>query len=876
MSRAAFAMLVFLGFSFESAQALPASSWTTGIKKVLIIPVRFTDQVGPSDVPNGSGYLSGWGNVTNGTATADINNFFVRQSYGKCSFVFTVLPEINMGVSYTNYNGVYPPTTIPKYTAWSEPGSFADDVRAKARQAGVTAGNSALYDTDNYDLDIVAAGFIPGQGTIGSGLSHGKGIFATTFKALSHEICHNLGLSHANGMSRASFYSPLKNNTFYFDAYGDVFDLMGFKDTAPIPLPPDREVNVFWKNMLGWLPDAQIINDTNSGTYRLYAFDQGSIEAGKYYGMKIVRDASRTYWLDFRQAITNADAVWSQNGLEVHFGGESIAATAGQTSLLDMTPGSRGLSGTSYATMHDAPLAIGRTYSDAEANLHITPIKKGGTTPESLDVVVNHGPFPSNAAPALFITPTNVTLNAGVLQTFTATASDPDADTLAYYWEFDDPAEQGGSKSGGTNPDSRLSTQGSHAWTRNGDYFVRCTVTDMKGHTTITSAKVTITNGVAGILTISGVVKDDHGIPLAGAVVNNFKATNPVVLYGATNFAASGETGSDGKYMVQLPAIGAATYNLSVLYQGYSFSCSVNGGAIAITSSSVTNVDFTLLRATRTISGAVVVAGRSYEPTTDGPLTVTTGAQTVSATSGSWQMTVTDGSLVNLTATPSNATYTVLNYFPNPYFVANDFNLLHFDVKIPGRMPEVGFTTNSARSDDTVGTINIPVTMTLPAGSNTWVADQAVYYWIDGSGTAEYGVDYKMSGGAFTFYGSTVPTTKLIPLKIIHNSVPKNKTVVIKVGPASSIVNMGPINTFTYTISNAPPQITGVAVTNGNFNLSWFGAAAARYTIQSTPSLSPIAWTNRSPHTNMTGVDGTMTRSIAVGASSEFFRVKTE
>ncbi len=874
-----FALLLLFGLMSNGAIAgAPFATWTTGIKKVLIIPVRFTDQVGPSDVPGPGGYLSGWGNVTNGTALTGISNFFARQSYGKCILQFTVLPEINLGVSYSNYNLPYGTTGISKYTQWSEPGSLADDVRARARQVGVSAGNPALYNTDNYDLDIIACGFIPGQGTIGSGLTHGKGVFATTFKALSHELCHNLGLFHANGVSRASGYSPLKNGTFYSDAYGDVYDLMGFKDTAPIPLTPDREINVYWKNVLGWLPDDQITNPAASGTYRIVAFDQGTLESGKSYALRCVRDASRTYWFDFRQAITNVDAVWSQNGLEVHLGGESFSATAGQTTLLDMTPGSRGLPGSTYATMHDAPLAIGRTYSDAEANLHVTPIKKGGTTPESLDVVVNHGPFPGNGTPTLSISPTNIFLGAGITQIFSAAAIDPDGDTLAYYWEFDDPDKAGGTEAGNSNPDSRLAIQGSHAWTRNGENLVRCTVTDLKGHSVTTTAKVTITNGSAAILTISGVVKDENGNPLAGAVVNNFKATAPnAVAYGAANFAGSGETGADGRYIVQLPSIGANTYNLSVLYHGYAFSCSVAGGAIAVTSASVANVDFTRIRTNRTISGAVVVAGRAYDPATDGPLTVSTGGQSVPATFGSWSMTIADGSLVNLTATPVNAGYTVLNYFPNPYLVANDFNLLHFDVKIPGLMPEVAFASSGAASDDSVGSVNIPVALTLPPGSNSWVAEQSVYYWIDPSSTAEYGVDYKMSGGQLTFYANTVPSPRLIPLQVIHNSVPKRKTVIVKMGPASSIVNLGPITTYTYTIGNPGPQISGFALTNGTLKLTWPGSDAAHYTIQSTPTLLPPMWTDFAPHTNLPGVDGPMTRSISLGAAANgFFRLKIE
>lgn len=174
---------------------------------------------------------------------------------------------------------------------------------------------------------------------------------------------------------------------------------------------------------LTWLTDANIITPPTSGTYRIYAFDQGTVSAESNYALRIPRDGSYTYWFDFRQAITNfPDAKWSQNGLEVRYGGESPRASSGATMLLDMTPGSRGYITTNFiglgpyfATMHDAPLQIGRTYTDAGVDLHVTPIKKGGTAPESLDVVVNFGPFlPANRAPTASISPATLTLAADV------------------------------------------------------------------------------------------------------------------------------------------------------------------------------------------------------------------------------------------------------------------------------------------------------------------------------------------------------------------------------------------------------------------------------------------------------------------------------
>lgn len=791
--------------------ANPPATWTTGHKRVLVIPVRFTDQAGPSDAPNAQGYYSGWGNITNGTTAAAINAFFQRASYGKLSMEFTVLPEINLGVSYTTYNATYGTSGISKFAAWDEPGSFADDVRAKARQVGQALGQLALYDSDNYDLDFLFCGFIPGQGTLASGRAFGKGIFGTTSLALAHEFGHNFGLQHANGISRSTFYSPLKGGTFFTDTYGDVFDLMGWKNTSPIPLPADRDVNPYWKWQLGWLPDANIATPGVSGTYRIHAFDQPTLEAGKNYALRVVRDPSRVYWFSYRASITNTEAIWSNNGLEVRIGGESVPATSGHTTLLDMTPGSRGLANIPsvtnipYATMYDAPLAIGRTYSDNEANLHVTPVKKGGTMPESLDVVVNFGPFPGNVAPTVSIAPATITIAAGVAQTFTATAADANGDTLSYHWEFDDPDALGGNAAGNTNPDARLSTQGSHTWTRSGTFLARCTVTDMKGGKTIASASVTVTGGTAALRTVSGIVKDELGNPLAGAVVNNYKGGSPnLVRYGATNFIGSSETAADGKYVIHVPTNITGMLYPTVMHQGFVFTNANAGGAVGVYSASVANLDFTRVRTNRTVSGGVYVAGRGYNPATDGPLTVNVNGQNITATGSGWSTTVADGTPLNITASSGTQGNSVFGPFPNPYVAVDDFNLLHLFLNVPGLMPQVGFTTNSARSDDTVDTVNIPVTLALPPGSNSWPAPQFIYYWLDPSSTAEYGVDFKMAGGSISFSGGQVPAPYLIPLKILPTGQPKSKTVVIKLGPASSIVNMGPTTTFTYTITNPP------------------------------------------------------------------------
>ncbi len=68
---------------------------------------------------------------------------------------------------------------------------------------------------------------------------------------------------------------------------------------------------------------------------------------------------------------------------------------------------------------------IGRTFSDAQAGIHITPVAKAGTTPEAMDVVVNVGAFPGNLPPTLTLNASATTITAGGTVNFTADADRP-------------------------------------------------------------------------------------------------------------------------------------------------------------------------------------------------------------------------------------------------------------------------------------------------------------------------------------------------------------------------------------------------------------------------------------------------------------------
>src|SRR5439155_645160 len=104
----------------------------------------------------------------------------------------------------------------------------------------------------------------------------------------------------------------------------------------------------------------------------LYAHDGADVKGG-LRGLRFTRSATQNYWVQFRQLFTTkallngVQLLWTGNGNE-------------HSQLLDAQ-----LKGSST----DNALVIGRTFSDTNLGLYITPIGKGHTVPESIDVVVN-------------------------------------------------------------------------------------------------------------------------------------------------------------------------------------------------------------------------------------------------------------------------------------------------------------------------------------------------------------------------------------------------------------------------------------------------------------------------------------------------------
>jgi hypothetical protein len=201
--------------------------------------------------------------------------------------------------------------------------------------------------------------------------------------------------------------------------------------------------------------------------------------------------------------------------------------------LLDYTPGSSN-------SQNDAPVLVGRTFSDTAAGIHITPVVRAGTPP-TMDVVVNVGTFPGNAAPTGTLAASSTTVPRNAPVTLTVSATDGNGDPLAYGWVFDD---------GTIAPNAASVTK---SWSTAGTKLVQCVVSDMVGGTTTVSTTITVSS--VSVFSVSGTVTA-AGQPLAGVLVSDG--------------TRSATTNASGAYTIA--GVPNGTYTLTPSRSGFTFS----------------------------------------------------------------------------------------------------------------------------------------------------------------------------------------------------------------------------------------------------------------------------------------------------------------
>jgi hypothetical protein len=435
----------------DTAAAVPVG-WNVGSKRLLVIRADFPDAAGETV-----------SDAQINTSVAAASAFYQDVTNGLASLSVTILPGV---YRLPNSRAYYVDTPF----ALSDVGT---DVTKRALDYDVANGGTGVYDPNRADRWLVVFPKLPATGYAGVGTIGGRGIWMNgNFDAgtVAHELGHNNGVYHSHSW-HVSTGAPFATTGEHVE-YGDIYDVMGQR-----PELTNAHFNTAQKEILGYLPAAAITSVADNGTFRLYRHDHRDAS-----GIRALKIPSLTYdyWLEYRRAApANFSATQTtalQNSVQLRWGNRPYFAPGYGIYLLDMNPDLPG-------DMSDAGLAIGRTYTDTEAGITITPLATGGAAPnEYIDVKVEFGGLNGNRNPVIASTAPGTSLVARTDVNFAATATDADGDTIQYRWDFGDKR---------TNP--QTATQ-SHRWLKGGAYTVSAVAIDGKGGRSAVSYPVTVTD----------------------------------------------------------------------------------------------------------------------------------------------------------------------------------------------------------------------------------------------------------------------------------------------------------------------------------------------------------------------------------------------
>ena len=583
------------------------SPYTEGRKRAIMFRVAFSNLPTPDITSN---QLV--------TVHAGVDTYWRINSYGKTSLAElqrgSEIVQVTLSTNYQFYD--------------DQAGPFRDAVRAAATAQGV--------DLSKFDFDIVYSGsgrpsfsfgglgFVGGPGSWVVGASRG---------ITAHELGHNLGFPHANYWDTGgqSAIGPGGNQE-----YGDPFDVMGGGGIDDGNGPGHYVSKFKWR--IGWMLDADFPRLTAaSNTVRIYTHDNPDSRGIR--GVRFRRDDSMDYFLEFRQRYTGIR--WLMNGIGLRWG----SASGSSSQLIDTTPGT-------VDGKNDSPIVIGRTFSDTNSPVHITPLAFANTYPPSIDVRVNIGSFPGNVAPRLSLAASTDATGLGGPVTLTANATDPNNDELAYFWDLGDGTVN-------TN-NSPVIIAG---WTTAGEYKVQCVVSDMKGGTA--SESIIVTVGAPASFTISGRVLY-KGAPLPNVLV---RATSSRFAY----------TDSDGSYTIT--RLAAGSYTVSALLYPHTFVNPFFSNPVTV-GPNAANIDFIGVDAPQN-NASLVATGAVWRylatGTDPGALWMTSGFNDAAWPSGPAQLGYGDGDEGTVIGfgPDSNNKYPAY-YFRRSFNVANPSALTNF------------------------------------------------------------------------------------------------------------------------------------------------------------------------------------------------------
>lgn len=387
-------------------------------------------------------------------AYAEVNDFYTRQSFGKLTF-----PDDQLTIVPGRMNLPYSVRELENNA--DGPEQILKSVEKRLRDKG--------YKLDDYLHITVIHPYLEGKHFEYAGLGFRPGdrllLNANIVPEVwAHELGHNAGAPHVGVFDpkdpQAIIADPKQMK--FLDEESTGLDLMESGDEL-VGIGNNGDMFALRKTQFGWLDvGTNVVNVTQSGQYRLFAIDSGTEQDDRVYALRIPRNKTQEYWLEYRESRSEGVTVTVHN-----YGGDK------KLGLLDMTP---------ETSFLDSTLDVGSIFDDFNAQIHVTPLQSDdldGT--RFIDVQVTIGDDPNNHAPTATLAISSATPYADDPVQLTATVADLDNDQTRIRWDFGD----------GTIEEGTLSP--THSW-RPGAYLVRLTINDGRGGINEYVRAVTVAN----------------------------------------------------------------------------------------------------------------------------------------------------------------------------------------------------------------------------------------------------------------------------------------------------------------------------------------------------------------------------------------------
>lgn len=294
---------------------------------------------------------------------AEIADYFEKESYGRFDSSYEIHNEvIRINSNKSAYEG----------SSWD----WVDYYEAKLVDMG-----EDLHNMNDDTIYLIIApqmsNWSPKAGpNPGAIRIYDDGDTRTKAGGIIHEMGHAMGLHHAEALDGGHSVFGSGNLEEEKIGYGNIFAMMGNNawDFGGF--------NLYYKNFFeSWGIENEVEKVTLSGTYRIYALDQGSI--GGNLGLRIDSGTGEhTYWVEYRTkdgADTDSVLLNIEGYIPDH---DTRADYYGTSYLLDMTPNSilewEGDDWNGYDLL-DGGLSIGKSYTDEWNGFTITTKRTGGT-----------------------------------------------------------------------------------------------------------------------------------------------------------------------------------------------------------------------------------------------------------------------------------------------------------------------------------------------------------------------------------------------------------------------------------------------------------------------------------------------------------------